>query len=139
LPLTACAEITFPFSSSITWTVTGPDARIALAAGGYAGVARLSARPFSAPAFTGARLDGAPGGVGETNGVGLGVNEGAELVFAEFPFIGVSTGVGVTEGVGLGVGVGVFRFALALTLALLMPPLTLKLKLLSIMVLTFVF
>ena len=118
--------------------MTGPEARIALAAGGYDGVARLKARPFNDPAFTG-RFDGVPGGVGETKGVGLGEKGGAELVFAEFTFSGVSVGETDGEGVGLGVGVGVFRFAFALTLLFTFSMLpTLKLKLLSIIVLTFV-
>ena len=33
-PLTALAEITFPSSSIVTWTLTAPDALTALAAGG---------------------------------------------------------------------------------------------------------
>ena len=120
--------------------MTGPEARIALAAGGYVGVARLIALPFSAPALTGPRFDGVPGGVGEITGVGLGENGGAAFVFAEFALDGVSVGDTVGEGESFGVGVGVFRFAFALALLFAFSILpTLKLKLLSIIVLTFVF
>ena len=98
------------------------------------------ARPFNGPALTGPRFDGVTGGVGETTGVGRGVNGGAALVFAEFALTGDSVGDTDGEGVGFGVGVGVLRFALALTLLFVFSMLpTLKLKLLSIIVLTFVF
>lgn len=96
------------------------------------------ARPFRAPAFTGPRFAGVPGGVGETAGVGLGENGGAAFVFAAFALTGVSVGDTVGEGESFGVGVGVFRFAFALLFVFSILP-TLKLKLLSIIVLTFVF
>src|SRR6185436_17037462 len=54
-PLTALAEITFPLSSTVTCTLTTPDAWAALAIGGYAGWGRLMALPLSTPPEIGAR------------------------------------------------------------------------------------
>src|SRR4030095_2207880 len=48
-PETACAEVTLPFSSTVTWTMTVPEAFAVLAIGGYAGLGKLIAFPFNTP------------------------------------------------------------------------------------------
>src|SRR5205814_10102619 len=66
-PDTACAEITLPFSSIVTWTTTVPEACACLAIGGYTGCGRLIAFPLSTPPEMGAL-----GGVGFGSGGGGG-------------------------------------------------------------------
>src|SRR5882672_3117776 len=63
-PDTACAEITLPFSSIVTWTTTVPEAWACLAIGGYAGLGRLIAFPLSTPPEIGALGGGGGGGGG---------------------------------------------------------------------------
>src|SRR5215212_9328169 len=117
-PFRAFAESTFPSSSSVTCTVTLPEAFAARAVAGYAGFGRLTARLFSIPTLTFGTVGD---GVTRCDGVGVGLSVGR--VFAALALtltLALASGVGVLVGVGVGVlvGVGVFRFALVLTFVL---------------------
>src|SRR5687768_7297296 len=86
-PFAALAEITFPFSSITTSTVTTPEVRMRLAVSGYIGGGKKVAAPFNTPPDTGLKIGfGAEVGGGSESSTTLG-----ELV--EGPVFLTSTGV----------------------------------------------
>src|SRR5919205_1598873 len=90
-PLTACAEITLPFSSIVTSTVTAPTTCIRRAVSGKTGFGNLMARLLSKPPGMGA----------------CGCAGDAALAFASGAFVSVGAGVGCACAVCAGVGCAV--------------------------------
>src|SRR5687767_1351700 len=77
-PETADAEVTLPFSSIVTCTTTVPPACAWRAIGGYGGLGKLMALPFSTPPE-----------IGALGGVGLGGGGGGGSSI--FTFVGPAT------------------------------------------------
>src|SRR5438067_1397228 len=102
-PFTARAEITLPFSSIVTSTVTAPVTRMRFAVSGKTGFGNLTARPLSKPPATGACGGAGVGAMPPFALVSVGVGDGVGVGGA-----GVGVGVGLgSAGVGVGVGSGV--------------------------------
>jgi hypothetical protein len=88
-PLTAFAEVTLPFSSTVTWTTTGPDALAALATGGYGGFGKLVARLSSAPADMTPEFEEFAGDNGEGVSIGVAMGTAPDVEADELPVAGL--------------------------------------------------